>query len=403
MSSEPAIRIQGLGKRYRIGRQRATTLGEAVTRAFKPRSGQSEFAALEDVTFDVGEGEAFGIIGRNGAGKSTLLKILSRITRPSRGRVEIAGRVGSLLEVGAGFHPELTGRENIYLNGAMLGMTRQEIRAHFESIVEFSGTGSFLDTPVKRYSSGMYVRLAFAVAAHLDPDVLLVDEVLAVGDAQFQKKCLGKMREVSQDGGRTVLFVSHNMGAVSALTSRAVWLDGGRVAALGPTQEVVRAYLDQQASAPAEWAAPARTEHPVQITRARLLARNGEACSDFEAAEGFAVELTYEVRSEARNTLVEFFIFTGDGVHLISCGDHDAEPERYALRKPGTYRTRVTLPGDLLNVGAYILRINCGTHHATYDHEDVARFHIIESNQLTARHNRRGLILPMVKWETEAA
>jgi len=211
---ERAISARGLGKTYLVSgpmQPAATTLGEAVSRMAAPRrkSGKPRaFAALEDVSFDIYEGEAFAIIGRNGAGKSTLLKILSRIARPSRGRVEIYGRVGSLLEVGTGFHPELTGRENIYLNGAMLGMTRREIRGKFEGIVEFSETGDFLDTPVKRYSSGMYVRLAFAVAAHLEPDILLVDEVLAVGDAQFQKKCLGKMREVSQNDGRTVLFVS---------------------------------------------------------------------------------------------------------------------------------------------------------------------------------------------------
>ena len=404
MLSEAAITIQGLGKTYRVGgrNDRATTLGEAVTRWAGPRGKGREFAALEDVSFDVREGEAFGIIGRNGAGKSTLLKILGRIARPSSGRVEIFGRVGSLLEVGTGFHPELTGRENIYLNGAMLGMTRREIRGKFESIVEFSETGEFLDTPVKRYSSGMYVRLAFAVAAHLEPDILLVDEVLAVGDGQFQKKCLGKMREVSQNDGRTVLFVSHNMGAVTALTSRAVCLEAGRVAAIGATTDVVRGYLDRQAAAPVEWKAPGATAHAVQILAARILGRDGEPGSEFEASEGFTVEMTYEVRRPARNTLVEFFILSADGVHVMTCGDHDAEPDRYVLRQPGTYRSRVTLPGDLLNIGTYILRINSGTSQATYDHEDAIWFRIAESHQLTSRHGRRGLVLPMLRWETEA-
>jgi len=409
MSSEcdTAISARGLGKTYLIGggNDRATTLGEAVSRMADPRRKRAaprEFAALEDVSFDIYEGEAFGIIGRNGAGKSTLLKILSRIVRPSRGRAEIYGRVGSLLEVGTGFHPELTGRENIYLNGAMLGMTRQEIRGKFEGIVEFSETGDFLDTPVKRYSSGMYVRLAFAVAAYLEPDILLVDEVLAVGDAQFQRKCLGKMREVSQNNGRTVLFVSHNMGAVTALTSRSIYLAEGRVAAMGPTTEVVRAYLARQAQAPEDWAAKAVTAHAVQILNTRMLGPNGEVANEFEASDGFTVEMTYEVRRTARNTLVEFFIHTADGVHLMTCGDHDAAPERYALREPGTYTTRVTLPGNLLNVGTYLLRINSGTHHATYDHEDAIWFRIAESHQLTSRHNRRGLILPMLPWTTEA-
>jgi lipopolysaccharide transport system ATP-binding protein len=409
MSSEraTAISARGLGKTYLIsrGRDRATTLGEAVTRLGDPgrkRAAPREFAALDDVSFDIAEGEAFGIIGRNGAGKSTLLKILSRIARPSRGRVEIYGRVGSLLEVGTGFHPELTGRENIYLNGAMLGMTRREIREKFDSIVEFSETGEFLDTPVKRYSSGMYVRLAFAVAAHLEPDILLVDEVLAVGDAQFQKKCLGKMREVSQNDGRTVLFVSHNMGAVAALTGRAIYLEAGRVAAMGATPDVVRAYLDRQAAAPAEWKAASLTAHAVQILSARMLGPDGEAGGEFEAAEGFTVEMTYEVRRTARNTLIEFFIHTADGIHLVTCGDHDAAPERYALREPGTYTARVTLPGNLLNTGTYLLRINSGTRQMTYDNEDAVWFRIAETGQLTSRHNRRGLVLPMLPWTTEA-
>jgi len=409
MSSErdTAISARGLGKTYTIsgGNDRATTLGEAVARMAGPRRKRGkrrEFAALEDVSFDICEGEAFGIIGRNGAGKSTLLKILSRIARPSRGRVEILGRVGSLLEVGTGFHPELTGRENIYLNGAMLGMTRPEIRGKFGSIVEFSETGDFLDTPVKRYSSGMYVRLAFAVAAHLEPDILLVDEVLAVGDAQFQRKCLGKMREVSRNDGRTVLFVSHNMGAVTALTSRAIYLEAGRVAAIGGTTEVVRSYLARQTEAPVEWRAKGATPHPVQILAARMLWPGGEPGSEFEASDGFTVEMTYEVRRPASNTLIEFFILTADGVHLVTCGDHDTAPERYALREPGTYTARVTLPGDFLNVGTYILRINSGTHHVTYDHEDAIWFRIAESRQLTSRHNRRGLVLPMLPWNTEA-
>jgi lipopolysaccharide transport system ATP-binding protein len=407
MSSErdAAIRASGIGKTYRIGgaRERATTLGEAVARfARGGRALGREFAALEDVSFEVREGEAFGIVGRNGAGKSTLLKILGRIARPSRGRVEVLGRVGSLLEVGAGFHPELTGRENVYLNGATLGMTRREICAKFDSIVEFSGTGDFLDTPVKRYSSGMYVRLAFAVAAHLEPDILLVDEVLAVGDAQFQKKCVGKMREVSQNDGRTILFVSHNMGALAALTSRALYLEAGRVAAIGPTPEVVRTYMARQAEAPVEWRAKGPTAHALQILSARLLGRDGAPACDFEASDGFTVEMTYLVRQPARNTLLEFFIYTADGVHLVTCGDHDAEPARYAQREPGTYTARATIPGNMLNLGTYILRINSGTHQMTYDHEDAVWFRIVESEQLTSRHNRRGLVLPMLRWETEA-
>lgn len=251
------VSIEGLGKRYRL-RHRHDDASYATLRdvlagaaaaplrwlrgARARRVTTDDFWALRDVSFDVGAGEVVGIVGRNGAGKSTLLKILSRITEPTAGRVTLMGRVASLLEVGTGFHPELTGRENIFLNGAILGMTRCEIRRKFDSIVAFAEVDRFLDTPVKRYSSGMYVRLAFAVAAHIDPDILVIDEVLAVGDAEFQKKSLGKMHEASR-GGRTVLFVSHNMAAVQALCTRAVWLDGGRIAAAGATVDVLASYL----------------------------------------------------------------------------------------------------------------------------------------------------------------
>src|SRR5512134_820938 len=222
MSSDVAIRVEGLGKAYRIKHQHndhVTLAQVALDRLRHPlrKNIVEEFWALEDVDFEVRQGEAVGVIGRNGAGKSTLLKLLTRITAPTTGRIELHGRVGSLLEVGTGFHPELTGRENIYLNGTLLGMRRREIRRRFDEIVDFAGVDRFLDTPVKRYSSGMYVRLAFAVAAHLDTEILIVDEVLAVGDAEFQARCLGKMREVTQERGRTVLFVSHNLQAVRAL------------------------------------------------------------------------------------------------------------------------------------------------------------------------------------------
>lgn len=266
--SDVVIRAEGLGKRYLIGhqsaeRERYTALRDVVGRSLKVfgrsaldlvRGRQivagdevEEFWALKDVSFEIKRGEVVGIIGRNGAGKSTLLKVLSRITEPSEGRVTIAGRVASLLEVGTGFHPELTGRENIYLNGAILGMSRAEIRKKFDEIVDFAGVEKFLDTPVKRYSSGMYVRLAFAVAAHLEPEILVVDEVLAVGDIEFQKKCLGKMKEVAGHG-RTVIFVSHNLGAVQALCLRGILLDSGRLAFTGSINDVVERYANSAAA-----------------------------------------------------------------------------------------------------------------------------------------------------------
>ena len=251
--SDAIIKAAGLGKKYLISHEvseRYTSLRDVISRKARDigrkerrLSSGEEFWALKDVSFEIKQGDAVGIIGRNGAGKSTLLKILSRITEPTLGRVEINGRVSSLLEVGTGFHPELTGRENIFLNGAILGMTRVEIKRKFDEIVDFSGVEKFLDTPVKRYSSGMYVRLAFAIAAHLEPEVLVIDEVLAVGDAEFQKKCLGKMEEVSHKQGRTVLFVSHDLGSVSQLCSSAMLLNEGKVVHYGKTETVIREYL----------------------------------------------------------------------------------------------------------------------------------------------------------------
>ncbi len=254
--SNAIIKVEGLGKQYFISRERQvggyTALRDVISNKaknlFKTSEGNTdkeEFWALKDVSFEVNKGEAIGIIGRNGAGKSTLLKMLSRIAEPSRGRIELNGRVASLLEVGTGFHPELTGRENIFLNGAILGMTRVEIRKKFDEIVDFSGVEKFLDTPVKRYSSGMYVRLAFAVAAHLEPEILVVDEVLAVGDAEFQKKCLGKMDDVAKQHGRTVLFVSHHMSSVLQLCTRCIWLSNGTVHRNGRSKDVIVEYSQQ--------------------------------------------------------------------------------------------------------------------------------------------------------------
>jgi len=246
----PAIRVENLGKKYRLThgqeRQSYRTLRDSITdfakAPFRKRGTTEEFWALNDVSFEVQPGEVVGIIGRNGAGKSTLLKILSRITKPTRGHIEINGRVGSLLEVGTGFHPELTGRDNVYLNGSILGMTRREIAKKFDEIVAFAEVEKFLDTPVKRYSSGMYVRLAFAVAAHLEPEILIVDEVLAVGDAEFQKKCIGKMQDVGREG-RTVLFVSHNIPAVRALCSQGIVMNKGGILSRGDVEECLSHYI----------------------------------------------------------------------------------------------------------------------------------------------------------------
>jgi lipopolysaccharide transport system ATP-binding protein len=331
--SDVAVRVNGLGKRYQLGRprhsnslrERLVHLLKAPARRLKARrtggSAETEaFWALKDVSFDVREGEVVGIIGRNGAGKSTLLKILSRISEPSEGEAEISGRIGSLLEVGTGFHPELTGRENVYLNAAILGMRRTDVVRKFDDIVQFAEVDRFVDTPVKHYSSGMYMRLAFAVAAHMEPDILIVDEVLAVGDAQFQKKCLGKMGEVSRKG-RTVLFVSHNMGAVLGLCQKAVWLKSGRVNLVGPAQEVVSEYGSDQAEQVPEveiqpWQHVQGTG-AVQFVRASLRSDTGASKSEFLIGEPLELVLNYRGNNGASGT-GWVIVSNADGIQIAS-------------------------------------------------------------------------------------
>ena len=311
---DPAITIENLGKRYTIGHQRAKGDGmrHAIEGAMRAplawlRSGrqkklqQVDFWALKDVSFQIKQGEVVGIIGRNGAGKSTLLKILSRITVPTEGRIRIDGRIASLLEVGTGFHQELTGRENIFLNGAILGMTRAEIIRKFDEIVEFSEIEEFLDTPVKRYSSGMYVRLAFAVAAHLEPEILIVDEVLAVGDAAFQKKCLGKMGSFAQSG-RTVLFVSHNMEAVRSLCQRGVWLKDGRLHKDGKADEIVEDYFNSTSSEHSF--SCANPDYGLTIQKVVLKNDRGEESSQFRPGDDLVVEISYDAQKRIEKPII---------------------------------------------------------------------------------------------------
>jgi lipopolysaccharide transport system ATP-binding protein len=319
--SDAAITVENLGKKYNLRHQvnrdegLRHVLQRALTAPFRRASAQppvdeakEEFWALREVNFEVKRGEVVGVIGRNGAGKSTLLKVLSRITEPTTGRIEIEGRVASLLEVGTGFHPELTGRENIYLNGTILGMTRREIARKFDEIVAFAEVEKFLDTPVKHYSSGMYVRLAFAVAAHLEPDILIVDEVLAVGDAQFQKKCLGRMKDVSVREGRTVLFVSHNMGAVTALCERALLLRSGQVEAMGPTAEIARRYLANSGPGHSEISLQSRTNwNPgITVTGGQLLRRETPSAK-FIHGDDLTIILEIETKT-AMTYGIEFFL-----------------------------------------------------------------------------------------------
>ena len=365
--SELAISVEKLSKSYRISHKRNgasyQTLREEIIGLPKQlwsrvRASDKEetFWALRDVSFNVMEGEVVGIIGRNGAGKSTLLKILSRITEPTSGEARVYGRVGSLLEVGTGFHQELTGRENIFLNGAILGMSRAEIRRHFDDIVAFAEVEKFLDTPVKRYSSGMYVRLAFAVAAHLDPEILLIDEVLAVGDAEFQKKCLGKMQDVSRRG-RTVFFVSHNMGAVANLCSRCFWLDRGQLVLQGSPQTTINAYLKEGAGNVAErrWSdEEAPGDHTFRLRRVRIC-QNGAATASVDITRPFQVELESKIYPGGEDVALGLQVLNSAGEIVLHTSDVLAGVQQ--LKTAGSHIHTCKLPPYLLNSGQYFLSL----------------------------------------------
>ena len=344
--SRPIIEIQGIGKRYRIGatKEPYLSLRGEVAKRFSPaarraRAAEQEFWALKDVSFSVEPGEAVGIIGRNGAGKSTLLKILSRITPPTEGKITMRGRVGSLLEVGTGFHPELTGRENIYLNGAILGMSRREIARKFDEIVAFAEIEKFLDTPVKRYSSGMYVRLAFAVAAHLEPEILLVDEVLAVGDAAFQKKCLGKMGEVAK-GGRTVLFVSHNMVAVEGLCQKAVLLDHGKLVLTGAAKDIISSYLGLTLTTSATHVWPDEQTSPgnevVRLHKASVRIASGSSEGPITVRTPILMEFEYWNLQPGTELSLSLYLVNEQGIRVLNTFPVNG-PELLGGRFPGGF------------------------------------------------------------------
>jgi ABC-type polysaccharide/polyol phosphate transport system ATPase subunit len=367
--SEPIIRVQNIAKQYLLGTQRSSdglrhVVHDMTTKPLRwlkrqgadapqtnGHAGPREFWALSDVSFDIKQGEAVGIIGRNGAGKSTMLKILSRITEPTRGRVEIRGRVASLLEVGTGFHPELSGRENIFLNGAILGMRRSEIRRKFDEIVAFAEVEQFLDTPVKRYSSGMYVRLAFAVAAHLEPEILIVDEVLAVGDAQFQQKCLGKMQDVATKEGRTVLFVSHNMAAVNSLTQRVVLLKKGHVEFSGPTAEGVARYLSGSHQTKGQYTTTKTDGSRPFISKARIQATHDNGLH----VSGEEMKITFEIQhpQPIKSACFSFQIINQYQQPILHCWIYDADTP--ICRESGSTTLTCRLPRLALNIGSYSL------------------------------------------------
>jgi ABC-2 type transport system ATP-binding protein/lipopolysaccharide transport system ATP-binding protein len=398
--SDNAIEIDGLSKRYLLGedqpgRSLRETMASAVRRVGQRRTQQrDEIWSLRDVNFDVGEGHAIGVIGRNGAGKSTLLKILSRITEPTEGVARTRGRVAALLEVGTGFHPELTGRENVYLNGAILGMSRRDIMRRFDEIVSFAGVERFVDTPVKRYSSGMYLRLAFAVAAHLEPDILVVDEVLAVGDAEFQAKCLGRM-ETAEGEGRTVVFVSHNLDAVNRLCERAVWLERGEVAAIGGTSDIVDAYLGAQVDRSAEQRAADHPNAPVALRDVRVTDASGRAMSVLRRDRPFIIEVHFAARRDLVNLDVAAYVVNMRGVEVLSESWADSTAQR--MVSAGDYIARLRVPA-LLNVGEYLVGVWFGDAYETVLQEDTAHRFRLEGDDGNRPRRIVNLGLP---WEVE--
>jgi lipopolysaccharide transport system ATP-binding protein len=411
------ISVENVSKTYRLGDIGVRMLREDVARWWAKFRGKPDplleisderharqvgdkFLALDNVNFEVQEGEVLGIIGRNGAGKSTLLKILSQVTLPSSGQIKIKGRIASLLEVGTGFHPDLTGRENVYLNGAILGMTKAEIRGKFDSIVAFSEIEEFIDTPVKRYSSGMYVRLAFAVAAHLEPEILIVDEVLAVGDASFQKKCLGKMGQVSREG-RTILFVSHNAAAIRALCSKAILLTNGAVAASGGVSDVTTLYSAGTASGASinEWRDPATApgNENVRMSYVRIIPPEGNETITVDS--GALIEIGFENLRKGTNLDCTVYLVNGDGVLIFESG-HIISSDRDS--RSGYYHLTGRIAGQLLNAGRYYLNLVFGQdqRYALFRMDEVTSFDV--ENTLTGRGLNMGvapgIIRPLLSW-----
>ncbi len=421
--SEIAIRAQNLSKKYviNVGQPFSNSLAEGVqgglsrvlaavtSRRIKTR--REEVWSLRDVSFEIKRGEVVGMIGRNGAGKSTLLKIMSRITEPTSGRAEIFGRVGTLLEVGTGFHPELTGRDNIYLSGIILGMNRAEISKKFDEIVAFSDIEKYIDTPVKRYSSGMYVRLAFAVGAHLDPEVLIVDEVLAVGDAQFQQKCMNKMHDIGM-AGRTVVFVSHNMQAVTRLCQRAILLDKGRVIADGPSAQVASTYLHAGYSSGPEkvWSdmATAPGDATARLCAVRVKGHDGQVVHTIDIRQSFAVEMEIEVLESGFVLSPAFVIVNQEGVQLFEAFDLDPD-WRKRPRPSGRYVVTGWVPGNLLAEGSFFVSPACFSlvpHRVQFYEQEVVSFQVLDSLEGDSARgdftgDMVGVVRPMLKWTTE--
>lgn len=410
------IEVENLSKKYILhSGHRKTTMRDVVLGVFdflkKDDANKKELWALKNINFDVEEGEIVGLIGNNGAGKSTLLKILSRIIKPTGGKAVLRGRTGSLLEVGTGFHRELSGRENIFLNGAILGMKRGEIETKFDEIVAFSEMEEFLETPLKHYSSGMFTRLAFAVAAHLEPEILMVDEVLAVGDLAFQRKCLNKMRDVNKKG-RTILFVSHNMQAITRICERAVWIKDGEIVADGEANEVVGTYLNSQLETSSRKIWDKLEDAPgnefARLREVKLLDENNENSSTYDIRKSVFVEITYEVLQNDKVLMPSFQVFNEEGICVFTSNDLD-ENYRHKKRRRGIYKSRAEIPGNLLSEGNFFVTVAAATYEPFTEHfnqRDVAAFLITDGMQGDSARGdfagqMKGLVRPILKWETD--
>jgi lipopolysaccharide transport system ATP-binding protein len=400
-----------------LGQFNAQTLREEIEQffaQFRNKGGDlsgdtSELWALKDVSFSVQPGEVIGIIGRNGAGKSTLLKILSRITEPTSGQARVRGRIASLLEVGTGFHPELSGRENIYLNGAILGMTLAEVKAKFDEIVAFAEVERFLDTPVKRYSSGMYVRLAFAVAAHLEPEILVIDEVLAVGDAEFQRKCLGRMRSVSSKEGRTVLFVSHNIAAINSLCSRAMLLNGGRAEEIGPAKTITQRYVrnsDSSEERSKSWTyEDAPGDERFKVARIEITPQAINAAAPIEMGTPFQIDVAYWNLVENANVVIELLVRGGDGAPVFHSYSTEGDEQPSHPYSKGLYQSSCCVPGNLLNAGRFGIEMYFSDGRpskelALIDAVSVVVHEVNERHNLSYYGRFVGHVHPKLTWRT---
>ena len=411
----PIIEIQNLGKQYKLAVAQPylafrDLIGSSVKNLLRSdKKPKEKFWALQDINLSVQQGERMGIIGRNGAGKSTLLKIISQITPPTTGKAIIRGRVGSLLEVGTGFHPELTGRENVYLNGSILGLKKTEISRQFAAIVDFSGVERFIDTPLKHYSSGMQLRLAFSVAAHLDPEILLIDEVLAVGDIEFQKKCLGKMEEVSKKDGRTILFVSHNMDSIRKFCPTTILMDGGKIINVGNTEKIINEYVAKHLETKAEmiWENGASSYNKeVRLNRAYLHNENGAVISRFDTTEKVGITLEYEVLKDDALFTHGINLYNQENTNIFN--SHDVTSAiRLEKRKKGHYKATAWIPGNLLPEGIFTLSVALFLPNPVdilvHEHDALSFETYTDFSKLSARGNYAddfpGVVRPLIPWE----